>query len=222
MKNLFMIHKVVFTFSFLILLFLTPLFLFISPLWLNYEYRKPFDLPIDNYNYSMPERLRLAKETLYFIRSEEETDILDRLVIRGNPVYSKREKIHLAEVRNLIHKFLDIHLIAFVLCLISFSILASNKTIRSKLRGYLLKSCAAFLTIIITLSITILLNWEKSFKQFHQIFFNHGTYNFSYSSTIIQLFPPPFWSATSLTWLVFVLTEVLLIIGLLFLIKIKS
>lgn len=220
-KNLLIIFRVVFIFSFLILLFLTPLYLFISPLWLHYEYRKPFDLPVGWYNFSMSKRLKLAEETLYFIRSEKEIDFLDELKIEGIPVYSKREKVHLVEVRNLIQKFLDVHLIAFIVCLISFSILILSKKIILKLPSYLLKSCVVFLALTSILSITIILNWEKLFRQFHQMFFKHGNYNFSYLSTIIQLFPPAFWLDTSLAWILFVLTEVLLIMGLLFLIKIR-
>jgi len=169
----------------------------------------------------MSERLKLAEETLCFIRSKKEIDFLDKLKIGGISVYSEREKVHLVEVRNLIQKFLDIHLIAFIVCLVSFSILILNKKFRANLHRYLLKFCVVFLALIGILSITIILNWEKLFKQFHQVFFKHGTYNFSYSSTIIQLFPLPFWSDTSLAWLLFVLTEVLLLIGLSFLIKIR-
>lgn len=169
----------------------------------------------------MCERLKLAEETLCFIRSKKEIDLLDKLEIGGIPVYSEREKVHLGEVKNLIKKFLDIHLIASIVCLISFSILILSKRVRLRLHIYLLKLCVVFLALISVLIITVILNWEKLFKQFHQVFFRHGTYNFSYSSTIIQLFPPPFWSDTFLAWILFVLTEVLFLIGLLFLIKIR-
>lgn len=201
---------------------LTPLYFLVSPHWLNFEFGRRNDLHIEIYNENISERLRLAEATLYFIRSKEKTDFLDSINRRGNSVYGEREKFHLVEVRNLVQKSFNLHFISLLFWSISFSIVLSNKKEKQFLPNYFLKSCTVFLFFFIVLSIAIFVHWESIFKLFHSIFFKKGTYHFAYSSALIQLFPPVFWLNTSIAWLLIILAELFISIGLLLLVKKKT
>lgn len=144
---------------------------------------------------------------------------MDRINIRGNPVYGEREKFHLVEVRDIIQKCFNIHFIALLFWSISFFLVLSNKKERKFLPNYLLKFCTGFLFFFLVLSIAIYIYWESIFRLFHSIFFKKGTYHFSYSSALIQLFPPSFWLNTSIAWLLIIFAELLISAGLLLLIK---
>lgn len=213
--HIFLIFPKIFLFfSLPILLLLTNLYLFTSPLWLHYEYRKSFSPPIYRYKYNYSQRLELAKRTLYYIRSNKDVDFLRNLKIRGFPVYSEREITHLVEIKSLVQKLFNIHFIALIISLFSLSILWLNKQSRQKVPLYVLRGCLFLLAVIIVFFFAIFFNWNTLLHSFHQIFFTQGTYSFSFSFTIIQLFPPRFWFDTTLLWLLLTLTETLIIAGL--------
>jgi integral membrane protein (TIGR01906 family) len=156
----------------------------------------------------------LAKATLNFIRSNKDVDFLYNLKVAESPVYSKREIAHLVEIKNLIQKLLDIHLIVLIASVLSLSILCLNRKTRLKIPRYIIRGSLFLTAIIGILLITIFLDWNNLFLYFHNIFFTQGTFSFASSFAIIQLFPPRFWFDTALAWLLFILIEILTIVSL--------
>lgn len=161
----------------------------------------------------------MAKKTFYYIRSDKNSDFLSDLKAGGSSIYSKREIHHLMEIKNLIQKLFDIHFIALIVSLFSIAILWQNKEARQKIPHNIVNGCLLLLAIVVILSVTISLKWNKFFLCFHKIFFTQGTYSFPYSFTIMQLFPPRFWSDTALAWLLLTLIEALILGGLMWRIK---
>lgn len=212
LQRFLIVPKMLLLFSFPLLLFLSHLYLFISPLWVQFEYNKPDLLP--HYIYSYSRRLELAKATLDYIRSDKDIDFLYDLRAAEFPIYSKREIAHLVEIKSLIQKLLDIHLTVLITSFFSLSILCLDRKTRLKILPSIVRGSLFLAAIIGILLITIFLDWNNLFLLFHNIFFTQGNYSFSSSFTIIQLFPPRFWFDTALTWLLFILIEILTIVNL--------
>jgi integral membrane protein (TIGR01906 family) len=54
----------------------------------------------------------------------------------------------------------------------------------------------AILTLVIAAALIayILINFQTFFTQFHQLFFESGSWQFRFTDTLIRLYPIPFWS----------------------------
>lgn len=133
MIKFFTIPKIVLIISLPLLILLTNLYILTSSRWLNYEYPKLFSLPDDYHYFTNSQRLEFAEATLRFIYSDEDSDFLCSLRIGGFPIYTEREIMHLVEVKNLIQKLFDIHLIVFIASLLSILILLLNREYRQKI-----------------------------------------------------------------------------------------
>ncbi|MEO0599678.1 MAG: DUF1461 domain-containing protein, partial [Chloroflexota bacterium] len=55
--------------------------------------------------------------------------------------------------------------------------------------------------------------WDFFFTQFHNVFFEQGTWRFYYSDTLIRLYPERFWFEASLVVGVLTVVGALVILG---------
>jgi len=70
---------------------------------------------------------------------------------------------------------------------------------RTALRQGLFGGGLFMLVILAGLVVYVLLQWDEFFTQFHELFFASGSWVFSYSDSLIRLYPVRFWQDAALT-----------------------
>jgi integral membrane protein (TIGR01906 family) len=75
-------------------------------------------------------------------------------------------------------------------------------------------AAGAIVTGVIVLGVGAfaLLDFRAAFTWFHGLFFEAGTWTFSYDALLIQLFPVPFWAVAGGAWGVWILVSTVLMI----------
>ncbi len=165
--------------------------------YLTFEYGKP-SFPPDSYGFTPGQRFILASTNVHYVRAHLPSDELSRQTLNGVPVYNEREVTHMADVQSVFQAILRVWQFAFVLFLLLALVLwqsGEGKAFVSAVEsGGLLTS-----GIIGTIALMALLAWQTWFDLFHRFFFVDGSWLFSYSDTLIRLFPIKFWFDATLT-----------------------
>ncbi len=76
--------------------------------------------------------------------------------------------------------------------------LARQPATRPLLLAGLMAGAAIVVVAVVVLLAYVLLNFNSFFTNFHRVFFESGSWMFSYSDTLIRLFPLRFWSDVAL------------------------
>jgi integral membrane protein (TIGR01906 family) len=178
---------------------LVPIFLILfgvrillSPIYINVEYRLP-GFPDDPYGFNFSERLYWADVSRRFLLNDDEIDILaEEKLDENTPLYNQRELRHMEDVKVVLGGVLLVFYFS-ILYLISYGYWSRRSNmwqefIQSISRG-------GFLTVSLIFMILIYLgiNFNSLFTNFHRVFFEGDTWLFSYSDTLIRLFPIRFW-----------------------------
>jgi integral membrane protein (TIGR01906 family) len=74
-----------------------------------------------------------------------------------------------------------------------------NGYFRSHLKQGALNGSIVTISMICSIIVVAIVSWDTFFTDFHEIFFASGTWRFSYSDTLIRLFPEQFWFDAALT-----------------------
>lgn len=178
---------------------LTPFFLImtsirvlINPWYLDYQYNKP-DFPADQYGFSKEDRLYWGKISLDYLVNNAGPSFLGELTLPdGSQLYNSRELSHMVDVKNVVQgMLLAWYLIGGVL-LVAAVALWRTSWLAVWWRGL---SRGGWITIgiIVTILIFLAINFDALFTAFHSIFFKGDTWLFSYTDTLIRLFPIPLW-----------------------------
>lgn len=165
--------------------------------YLAFEYGKA-GFPPDPYGFTQQQRFILASTNIHYVRTHLPGDELSKQTLNGVPVYSAREVSHMADVRTVFQSVWRAWWIAVIVILLSGFVLWR--------RGDLLALASAVqsggvLTAVLIGSIALLafFAWQVWFENFHLIFFKPGSWLFSYSDTLIRLFPLQFWMGATFT-----------------------
>lgn len=126
---------------------------------------------------------------------------------QGLPGLTGREALHMAEVRALLD---TIFISAFISALILTGLLATLRLSVSPPRfwRHLFITTLMAAGLLVPLSAGLHLNFNFIFSQFHALFFTGGSWQFGSDSTLIRLFPLPFWAMTARDWGLLTLIEV--------------
>jgi integral membrane protein (TIGR01906 family) len=174
-----------------LLLLLSNLYILVTPTFVHYEYGKA-DFPPAAL-YSAEDRLRLAEDTVHYLRSGEGVDYLRHLRAGETAVYNDREIKHLIDVKAVMQVAFLIHALCAVLC--GLALLAAWR--RPSERSHALKAmcggCVTFLALLALIGAVAYTSFDVFFVAFHRIFFEGTSWLFLYSDTLIQLFPVQFW-----------------------------
>ena len=178
--------------------------------YLAFEYGKT-SFPPDPFGYTQQERFDLASSNIHYLRAHLPSDVLsNRTLLGGAPVYNPREVLHMADVQAVFQSVSRVWLATFTLLLLIGLILwqqGERQTLASAIQsGGLLTS-----GIILTIALLALFAWQFWFNMFHLFFFKPGSWLFSYSDTLIRLFPVEFWFDATLTISIFSLAGGLLL-----------
>ena len=172
--------------------------LLVSEAYPRFEYAKP-DFPADAYGFTQAERLELATVAIRFLNvnqpPREAIKMLEAQTFPGSPLplYADYELSHMVDVKVFIDKLWRVHLVSTILVLGGMLLLALRGASR-RLAPLALKWGGLLTAGLLTaLAAFVLLSWRTFFIQFHELFFNPGTWTFDWSSSLIRLFPDRFW-----------------------------
>ncbi len=183
--------------------------------YVHAEYAKS-DFPPDAYGLTLKQRTELALTGLHSVlpQYEEGIDLLRQARLPGGgEAFNARELGHMRDVRVLIGRLYPLHLIlvaAIVILAIALGRAPDTITILPRA----LQAGAILTLVIAAVLITyILINFQTFFTQFHQVFFESGTWQFLFTDTLIRLYPLPFWSDAAILIGAGTLVQTLLLLG---------
>lgn len=159
--------------------------------FLAFEYGRT-GFPPDPYGFTERQRFVLASTNVHYVLAHLPDDELAKQTQDGVPVYTLREVTHMADVRAVfvfVMRMWQGSMILFILTALTLWQKDRKKELVSAIRS------GGILTIglIGTIALLALFAWQTWFENFHLLFFKPGSWLFSYSDTLIRLFPLQFW-----------------------------
>ena len=200
----------------LLMILLIPIFiistaarLLATDSYLAFEYGKT-SFPPDSFGYTQQQRFILASTNIHYVRAHLPNDELSKQTLNGVPVYNSREVSHMADVQAVFQSVSRVMQVTFILLILLGFVLwktGEQKAFASAIQsGGLVTS-----GLILSIALLAVFGWEFWFNTFHLFFFKPGSWLFSYSDTLIRLFPVEFWFDATLTISAFSLTGGLLL-----------
>lgn len=165
--------------------------------YLTFEYGKA-SFPPDPFGYTQQQRFILASTNIHYVRAHLPGDELSKQFLNGVPVYNPREVSHMADVQAVFQFVLRVWQAAFIL-LILLSFFFWKKGERKALTSAIQSGGLLTSGIILSIALLAIFGWQFWFNTFHLFFFKPGSWLFSYSDTLIRLFPVEFWFDGTLT-----------------------
>ena len=165
--------------------------------YLALEYGKR-SFPADVYGFTSQQRFELASVSVHYVRAHLPDDALATQKLGGTLAYTAREVSHMVDVQSVFQAIVRVWQVALVLLLLLGFFLW--ETGEHKLLASAIQS-GGWLTSALILAIVLLaiFAWQFWFNIFHLFFFQPGSWLFSYSDTLIRLFPVKFWFDATLT-----------------------
>jgi integral membrane protein (TIGR01906 family) len=178
---------------------LVALRILLIPIWLHVEYRLP-GFPEDTYGFTLEDRLKWATMAMDYLLNRQGIEFLSHYRFEdGSPLFTEREFMHMEDVKKLTQFALNTGA-GILLGLGGIGGFAWRSGWwklfqRSIRRGGWLTS--GLIMILIGL---IAFNFDRLFVIFHRVFFEGDSWLFSYSDTLIRLFPMRFWQDVFIAW----------------------
>ena len=174
-----------------ILLILGSARLLATDTYLAFEYGKS-NFPPDSYGFTPQQRFILASTNIHYVRAHLPNDELSKQTLNGVSVYNEREVTHMADVKAVFQGILRVWQVAFILLLLLGFVFwqkGERKALASAIQwGGMLTS-----GIAVSIALFASVAWQSWFNIFHLSLFEPGSWLFSYSDTLIRLFPQKFW-----------------------------
>ncbi|HET9905975.1 MAG TPA: TIGR01906 family membrane protein [Anaerolineales bacterium] len=165
--------------------------------YLALEYGKT-SFPPDVYGFTSQQRFELASVNVHYVRAHLPDDALATQKLDATLIYSPRELSHMADVQSVFQVIVSVWQVAFVLLLFLGLILWATGEHRQLAAA--VQSGGLFTSaMILTIALLAIFAWQSWFSIFHLFFFQPGSWLFSYSDTLIRLFPVNFWFDATLT-----------------------
>lgn len=141
------------------------------------------------------QRSEWAKVALAYIVSDAPPAFLGDLQFpNGEPLYDARELRHMIDVQVVTRWALRVWLLSLIIVGGASFALGRNLATRALWRSGLTVGALIVVGALLAVMLYILLNFNSFFTQFHQVFFEGGTWLFRFDDTLIRLFPLKFWS----------------------------
>ena len=165
--------------------------------YLTFEYGKT-SFPPDSYGFTRQQRFILASTNIHYVRAHLPSNELSKQTLNGVAVYNAREVSHMADVQAVFQSVLRVWQASLILLLLSGFILWRDGT-RAALASAIQRGGLLTAGLILAIALLAFFAWQVWFDNFHLIFFEPGSWLFSYSDTLIRLFPVQFWFDATLT-----------------------
>lgn len=154
--------------------------------------------PDDPFGLPRGERLRLAEATIGYLNRPGRPSILEELRLPdGQAAYNERELGHMEDVK-MVFDGLTLLAGAALVVAVGAGVVLARRSDRCAPWSALVHGGVLTLAILVGLAVWMLLGFDQFFTAFHGIFFESGTWVFSYADTLIRLFPLPFWQDAGL------------------------
>ena len=173
---------------------LTNLRIFINPWFPIYEYSRA-GFPQDLMGMDNETRSRLAINSVRYLVNNADISYLSQDRDQyGNIIYNERELHHMEDVKFVVGRVLGVWKISLVMVIGAFIWLYLKPDTDDIIKQSVEYGSGVIIVCIFCLLAYILINFDSFFTTFHRIFFESGTWTFSYTDMLIRLFPPKFWS----------------------------
>ncbi|MEE9216935.1 MAG: TIGR01906 family membrane protein [Anaerolineales bacterium] len=175
-----------------VILVLTSVRMLMTNTFVRFNYSLP-GFPGDRYGFTEADRLFHAPIALEYLSNAEGIEFLgNQQFDDGSPVYNASELGHMEDVKEVTRSALNVWrlgLIAAVVVSVVLWRVAGSQSLWEAWQG------GAKLTVIIMLVLLVglIAAFSVLFVGFHEIFFDPNTWTFSFSDTLIRLFPQRFW-----------------------------
>jgi len=175
-----------------LLIIITSIRLILTPLFLEVEYRLP-GFPQDLYGFNLEDRLHWSDISRQYLLNFRDIDFLgSRNLDNGQSLFNERELGHMEDVKILTRSVLIVWYFLIILTVIIFLWVWKNGGLIEFWDSVSSGGWIA-LGLVGTITIGVMLNFNALFTFFHQIFFEGDSWLFSYSDSLIRLFPLRFW-----------------------------
>ncbi len=181
------------------LLVLISIRLLTTETYLRLEYTKP-DFPPDEYGFTIEDRLHYGPYAVQYLTSNAGIDYLASLTFpNGAPFFNERELDHMLDVKKVMQ--IAFAALGVTLFLFALNVVVLNRSPggRQALRQGLFSGGVLMLVILIGLVLYVVIDWDAFFTRFHEMFFSEGSWQFSFSDSLIRLYPVRFWQDAALT-----------------------
>jgi integral membrane protein (TIGR01906 family) len=173
--------------------------LVMTPLFLHLEYSRP-GFPDDSYGFVFEDRLDYANLSLKYLFNDNDIGYLRDLIFADNsPLFSQHELNHMEDVKVVTKSAFRILVVGLVITTVMVIGFWKTAYLRFHLKQGLLHGSILAIGMIFSIVVVAIVSWDTFFTDFHEIFFASGTWRFSYSDTLIRLFPEQFWFDAALT-----------------------
>lgn len=190
-------------------LVLTNVRLLMTPLFPDIIYHQPW-FPDDPYGFTREERLYWSKQSIAYILSDPTVPPIELWRFPTGQTapeiscqfylaprdcsffYNDREVKHMIDVQVLTGYTINVWVVAGVLTLMALAWLGARRQWAAMREGVLWGS-GATLGLLAAVVLGVLVSFDALFVQFHEIFFEPGTWTFYWSDSLIRLFPVEFW-----------------------------
>ena len=190
--------RIVLTVALPFVIVLSNVRLVLLPWFSTFEYSRT-GFPSDPYGLTTAERKVHARRAVDYLLNASGIEFLsEQRFADGTLLYNERELRHMQDVKVVVRIVMWVWRVTTVLALISGLALARESGTRSLLRVPLMIGATIVVLILAGLLFYLVLNFSSFFTNFHRVFFESGTWTFSYSDTLIRLFPVRFWSDVAL------------------------
>ncbi|MCP5095157.1 MAG: DUF1461 domain-containing protein [Chloroflexi bacterium] len=203
-------NKAVITMIRWVLVILTPLVLgtgivrvLIAWDYPGFEYAR---IAPDQYGFSPEERLDLAHQTLDYLQRPEPASetiyLLEEMVLpgSGDPVYNEREIGHMFDVKVVADAFRTAFWVMAIIGVAGYGFLLARSGTRLDAFRAIFHGGVFTAGLLIVIGVGIGIAWTFVFTQFHNLFFDSGTWVFYYTDSLIRLFPEQFWLDFGIIW----------------------
>ena len=159
--------------------------------FLAFEYGRA-GFPPDPYGFTERQRFILASTNVHYVLAHLPGNELAKQTMDGVPVYNLREVTHMADVRAVFQLIMQVWRGVFVLFIL-IGLLLWWKNKRKELAFAMRSGGILTVALIGSIALLALFAWQTWLENFHFLFFKPGSWLFSYSDTLIRLFPLQFW-----------------------------
>lgn len=164
----------------------------LTPLFISVEYRLP-GFPPDEFGFTIEDRLFWSDYSIdYLLGRISHQDLTATQLSDGTPLFNQRELAHMLDVRILTQQVLLIWKVILLL-LLTLTIVSIRSNMSRVLVDSIKRGALLTILIIFTVLLYLVINFNQLFTQFHQLFFEGGTWLFYLSDNLIRLFPLRFW-----------------------------
>lgn len=187
-----------------LLIFLIPIILVLGSVrvlttdaYLAFEYSKE-SFPSDLYGFTPQQRFILASTNIHYVRAHLPDNELSKQNLNGTAIFTLREVAHMADVQTVFQFTLRVWQFAFVL-FVPLALVLWKKGEQTMVTAALRQGGLLTSVIILMIGLLAAFAWQAWFEIFHRLFFESGSWLFSYTDTLIRLFPIEFWFDSVLT-----------------------